>query len=607
MQQLKSIKEKIHSVIGDGEILFIVTPFGSSKCPTLGPHIIESYAKKIGYKTDILYLNTLLSSIIGFDLYERIAHAPLFWMLGERLFARSSYRLPPLGKSPEFCSDEAMTISGNKKQHIKMFYETEVVELDTYKKTEAICKSFMDEVIPVIASMNYKIIGCSIMWEQTNCSIALLDGIKNLCPGTITILGGAKCEGEMAEGIVSLSKAIDYVFSGESELSFSYFLKSYSSGELPSQRIIYGKPLHDLDGIPLPNYECFFKQRACFHGDKSPNARVIRYETSRGCWWGQKRKCSFCCISSITFRQKSEKKVLKELGHITNHYPGAAIAMSDNNMPISYNKELLSSLGKREDFPSISYFLKTHLHLQDLVNLKKARIEVITAGIETLSTGLLKLMNKGTTGKQNLLFLRNTRSLAIHTSWYILWGIPGDRVEYYEEILKILPLIRHLQPPTMLQPMMIYRFSTYFEDHRKYKISNLRPWAAYRMIYPDWAEVDKLASCFVGDYPCEAYENPELIQEIAKEVVHWKKVWRNTILIMRNFMDSYVIYDNRDINEKEKTHVLDYRQAKEIMTSRAYKESESLKWALEERLGVVVDSWYVPLVTAPPELLLAFE
>jgi hypothetical protein len=42
------------------------------------------------------------------------------------------------------------------------------------------------------------------------------------------------------------------------------------------------------------------------------------------------------------------------------------------------------------------------------------------------------------------------------------------------------------------------------------------------------------------------------------------------------------------------------------MSCRIYDKSENLRWAAAEKLGVVVDSWYVPLVAASPEILLEF-
>ena len=76
---------------------------------------------------------------------------------------------------------------------------------------------------------------------------------------------------------------------------------------------------------------------------------------------------------------------------------------------------------------------------------------------------------------------------------------------------------------------------------------------------------------------------------------------------MMPFMDAYIIYDSRRIHGKNKKHMVDIHRAQEIMRTCVYKESESLRWALDEKLGVIVDSWYVPLVTASPGLLLKFE
>jgi hypothetical protein len=43
------------------------------------------------------------------------------------------------------------------------------------------------------------------------------------------------------------------------------------------------------------------------------------------------------------------------------------------------------------------------------------------------------------------------------------------------------------------------------------------------------------------------------------------------------------------------------------MTSSLYLESEAHQWAVAQKLGVILDNWYVPLVTASPQLLLEFE
>jgi hypothetical protein len=189
----------------------------------------------------------------------------------------------------------------------------------------------------------------------------------------------------------------------------------------------------------------------------------------------------------------------------------------------------------------------------------------------------------------------------------MLWGFPGDKTDYYEETLNILPLIRHLDPPAVFRHLCLDRFCKYFEKPGNFQIDALRPWTVYKMVYPDWAAVDKLAYRFTGDYPCESYDNPGLIQEIANEIESWRKFWKKSKLFMIAFADYFAIYDNRNITEKNKNYILDVSQAKVIMTYCIYNESEYQKWAVTEKLGVVVDSWYVPLVTTSPELLLQLE
>ena len=612
MNQLHQVKNKVLSSLTGGNILFIIPPF-TNNSPVIGPHILQAIAQQKGFKTEILYLNLLLASIIGYELSEKLGASERFqyWsMLNERLFARSAYGLPPLGNSPESCNNEAMSVSGNQMPHRRMDYETEQIDLKKLRETEKICAAFVDEVIPAIASLPYKIVGCTTRMGQTNCSIAILNGLKRIRPDITAIIGGSNCQNEMAEGIASLSDAIDYIFSGESELSFGKFLDGHSVGEFPPERIIAGKPLENLDSLQLMNYDGYFRQFGQIFGDNAPKPTHVWLETSRGCWWGQKIKCAFCSRNNdnIKFRKKSPEKVLDELVAIRRHYPDVAVAMTDNLMPASYHKDLLPMLGGRKDTPNIClYYIKANLKLRDLMNLKKAKVSTIIPGIEALSTGLLKLLNKGVSAKNNILLLRNAQAVGINLFWFMLWGMPGDKAKYYEDILKILPLIRHLQPPKKFFRVNIERFSLYFESPSDYNIEKMRPWEVYKMIYPEWADIDNLAFCFTAEYPCEAYDRPDIIKNIVDELANWRKSYKNSFLTMVPFADFFVVHDGRNIAGIKESHTLDEVCAKEIMDCRVYNESENQKWAVEQKLGVVVDSWYVPLVTSSPELLLEFE
>lgn len=603
--------ESVLSILGGGDILLIVPPFVTSRTPILGPHILQSIARDLDYKTDILYVNLLLSSIMGVEPYESISYGQPFRLPGERLFARSAHGLPPLGRSPELCSDPAGSVFGKNRRYPfeefeYKFYNMPEFDLDTFFEVETICTALVEEVCQAIASLDYKIVGCSSNWEQNNACIALINGIKKHRPDVVTLMGGSNCEAEMAEGIASLSQSIDYIFSGESESTFSDFLKMYSEGRLPSERIIPGLPVEDLDTIPLPEYESYFKQIDLFFAGNPPKGIVIGCETSRGCWWG---KCSFCGMNGkrTRFRQKEVKKVVDEFERIDTRYPDHGILVIDKVMPPSYREELLPLLREKEWSPSIIYEQRPDLDLRDIIDLKKAGINAVKPGIEALSTGLLQLMNKGVTAGQNLLLLRNARSLGMSVSWNMLWGFPGDRAEFYRDTLDLLPLIRHFQPPEVFRHISIDRFCSYFEKPDDFGIEGLRPWAVYNMVYPDRAEVDKLAYRFIGDYPCEAHEHPELIREIGGRIETWKKVWKRSTLAMIEFAGNYLVNDGRGIHGENKSHVVDASRARGIMQYGPYTGSRDQEWAIELKLGAVVDSSYVPLITAPPGLLSKFE
>ena len=230
-------------------------------------------------------------------------------------------------------------------------------------------------------------------------------------------------------------------------------------------------------------------------------------------------------------------------------------------MPAAYYDQLLPKLAEQEKYPEIClYYIKANLKLEDLIRLKKANVTEIIPGIEALSTGLLKLINKGVTAADNLQLLRNGRSVGMHLFWFMLWGIPGDQAAHYEEILDILPLIRHLQPPRKFFHVHLERFSHYFLTPGAYDIENLRPWAVYRSIYPEWADIDKLAFDFIGDYPSGAHDRPELIRAVVDELAAWRKAWKDARLEMVAVGDRCIVHDGREPGN-DKSHIMDISRA----------------------------------------------
>ena len=115
----------------------------------------------------------------------------------------------------------------------------------------------------------------------------------------------------MAEGIRSIAPFIDYVFSGESENDLSRVsAQAGKRGEPPAGRDHPGQPCDDMDAVPTLEYDDYFEQRAAYltPQDDAPSVRPQSlYETSRGCWWGEKQHCTFCGLNGegMAFRSRS--------------------------------------------------------------------------------------------------------------------------------------------------------------------------------------------------------------------------------------------------------------------------------------------------------------
>jgi ribosomal peptide maturation radical SAM protein 1 len=610
---------RMESVLRGADVLIIVPPFGDLDRPSLAAHLLQGVARRAGHDVAILYANILLTAVFGAENYRSICKSAATQMLGDRLFARAAYGSCPLGEGVEELASFAMIVGDGFREGQAPglpFPQELPLPLDTLRELETLVPSWLDTVAACIAQFPVRVVGCTTTFEQTAASIAILAHIKRLSPNIVTIIGGANCEGAMADGIASLDpsrQVIDFIFSGESEGTFPAFLDSLNSGEVPANRIIYGQPLPNLDDLPIADFADYFAQRRDFLptlGEPRQSV-ILPYESSRGCWWGQKHHCTFCGLNgeSMSFRRKSPDKVITELRELVSRYSCQMVAMSDNIMPHEYFRTVLPVLAADPLPVPIFYEQKSNLTLNDVVLLKKAGITEIQPGIESLSSGLLKLMDKGVSSRQNIALLRYARSVGVKIFWNLLWGFPNDQLDDYKKALEILPLLFHLEPPQALCHVIVDRFSPYFSDPVRYRITNIRPLAGYATVLPKDADVEKIAYHFVGEYASGCYEDLGLIQSIAHEVDHWRSMWnglrKRPVLSLTRRQDQYTLVDTRDLHPTRRVQEFDKATASLLMSARPYARGHDAKidLAVDQGIGIVLDSWYEPLMTAAPETM----
>lgn len=163
-------------------------------------------------------------------------------------------------------------------------------------------------------------------------------------------------------------------------------------------------------------------------------------------------------------------------------------------------------------------------------------------GIENLSTHVLRLMDKGVTGCQNVRALRDAESAGVTTTWNYLYGFPGERAEDYATIIAQMPRLHHLVPPTGAARIAIERFSPYFA-RPELGFAELTPAPQYAETYrlPE-AELYDLAYLFAAQ-PQGVDES--VVQKLTAALDRWSKAYPNSRLVYHDLGDRIVLVNER--------------------------------------------------------------
>jgi len=606
----------------EADCLLVVPPAARLNWPALGVHQLQACAREAGFEVAILYLNVLYGALVGAEAYAAISIAPTDWLLGERLFARAAFDAPPLGfASSRFLTlmEEAAAVwSGTveHERHAERPFPTEGeprIRHEDLLAWEARAFEFAEWVAARIAERGYPVVGATSHFDQTAASLAVLSRVKALRPGTRIIIGGANCEAEMALGIRSLSSDLDHVFSGESEETFVQFLQDIHGDRDPGPAIIRGAPCTDLDALPTPRFEEYFAQVAAQPALTGAELWVA-YETSRGCWWGQKHHCTFCGFNALgmAFREKSPDRVLEELGEILAAAPTRRIQMTDNIMPWRFHQTVIPRMPEVLGEVRIWYEMKANLTLSQVKGLRDTGDMTIQAGIEALDTELTQLTRKGVPARQNVALLRYARTVGMKVQWNLLWGLPGDAEDPYRRTLDLLPKLRHLCPPYMLTHLILDRYSPYHSDPEAFGITDVRPLDCYPDVFPSHADLDRLAYHFQARYPSASHDALPLMAAINTEIGQWQRAWRGDprkrpmLMVTRAGPGRYVLADTRGLG-KPPTLYLDEAQARAVLVGGPRDRVHAGAWAIENTYAADLDGWCVPLAVAPYPLLVEFE
>jgi len=535
------------------DLVLVSMPFADLRHPSIGLSLLKQSLPDVD--TSILYFTVPFAQRIGAPIYDWISsgNPAQPCLVGEWLF--SSALNGDLGGESDYV-DEILRDPAVAAQ----LPESAIRNLLAIRER---VDSFLDDCVDEVLSRRPRIVGFTSVFQQQVASLALAGRLKARDPELTIVFGGANCEGVMGLEMLAEFTFVDAVVSGEGEVAFPRWV----------DRVLKGRPVDDLQGVytrqsapalaaggappsaprvarmddlPFADYEDLFRTWEAGDLDEAYSPRLL-FETSRGCWWGEKHHCTFCGLngSSMAFRSKSPERALEELIQLTTTHPGAKVAVVDNIMDMGYLQTLLPTLAERQLGVELFYEMKSNLRKDHLRLMHSAGLTEFQPGIESFSTAILHLMRKGVSGLQNIQLLKWCSEIGIHAYWNVLWGFPREPADEYERMAELVPLLTHLRPPVKAGAFRLDRFSPNFVDADALGLEGIEPFPAYAHLYPQAnGSLARLAYYFEYGYQ-ESQDVENYTRPLARRLAEWQDVHAESSLVYLDKGDALFVFDHR--------------------------------------------------------------
>lgn len=582
------------------KLLLVDMPFSLPECPAFGLTQIQMHLKeKFGNRVeiDILYLNHRFYSELGEEFF-RIVNADFYnfykyesnkfmWVdnleksglevvyfnggLGDWFFRHIAF--PDIeDNTPQFFA------STNFDDSFQAFLLQKRADLNRY----------MDGLIHEFGIDQADMLGFTSRFQQQVASIAMAQKVKQNHEDIITVLGGPNCEPPAGAELAKHLKSIDYVLSGRRFLlGFEQMVRYILDGDSEKIHTIKGlfptgerfaegfagmeaerrdayqmSQEDDIDNLIDLDYDAYFEslQKNGLCDSVQP---VLFFETSRGCEWGEKKRCTFCAIDGYNPRHRtmSHDCAIKYLNNVMRYADRCKYFIgTDSCLP----KEYLTKVFPYVDVPEhvhILYEARVDYSELEMRYLAYNNIDLLIVGIESLSTDALALLNKGTTAFDNIRFLMNARKYNLYINWNILVGIPGETLDMIRWNTDIIPALYHLFPPTGAWLVSYQGNCEYSTFPEKYGIELEPLIQSYKFAYPYDEETLGRITYFKDLSNKARVFTPMKTKEIyrlSKAANRWKAKWRKedisaipTVSMRTTEEGNHVILDTREDESKE--------------------------------------------------------
>lgn len=535
-------------------VALVNMPFSYSKYPSIQLGTLSALLKSQGIPVDCHHLNVRFAHLIGVPLHEIICEKRA--LFGEWLFSFLLFRdNPKRAEYPRLFKPVFEQIAQQSGRPIGYFEEL----------ATRIAPQFLTHMLTAVDWGRYALIGFTSTFDQNVASLTMAKLIKDLYPHVTIVFGGANYDSEMGLEYFRAFPFIDHVVVGEGEEILPRLVRYVldgTTGALPPgvtarrgsdilftpNRTLYS----DFSKAGPPDYDDYYQLLAELGQSAQGFDRILLYEASRGCWWGEKHHCTFCGLNaqSMAFRSKSPKQATEEMAYLSERYDTARFRLVDNIIDMKYVDELFGKFAS--DYCDLDVFIETKSNLRksQIRTLAAGGVKCMQPGLESLSLSQLKAMDKGVTPMQNILCLKWSAYYRVAVSWNILLGFPGETSDDYLRQIDLISSLVHLQPPEAAGRFWLERFSPYFTRPHDYGLRITGPGMAYEYVY-DARQLDMNKIAYDFEYELDQWQvDPRIYQDLINAVERWRQMHQssNRPFLYYSKAPRYVtVYDGRNL------------------------------------------------------------
>ncbi len=548
------------------DVVLLSAPYDFPPRQSLALSIFKACLTEDGMTAHTIYAMFRMAELLGLDAMSELSGLPAMCMYEEYLFSG---------------------LTGIKKEDNLEAYIEYLCGLNPLLNQERLrsllrhgmeaASTLVEETAQEIAALSPTVLAVSSVFYQLNASLAIIKRVKELAPGIKTLMGGPNCMGKSGGTILHFFSYVDAVFFGEGDEVFPETIRALSSdAPLPYgvlRRDDAGKEscfsgdypyriTQDLDKIPIPDFSDFQ-----YYLEKSPLRlkslygihleKLILAEGSRGCWWGQKKPCTFCALNGEKnkYRIRSPKRIYEELVFQYEHFHATQVEFTDNVLSVRTVRELAPLM--ENGYVRFHAFgeVKPDLTQKDMLAIRRAGFESLQAGLENLNDHLITLLGKGGSAAGNIYFLKICEYSGIDALWNFLYHIPGEEAADYEMIFSLLPCIFHLHPPVGYGEVLYERGSLYETCQEQFGL-HLIPKKSYRFLYGENEEVIKGFVLYYDDISAEEERIQRKTAHLHQKLIQCIRDWRREYyssegchLVMTDRKDYLLMSDTRPIRK----------------------------------------------------------